>query len=214
LNLVEVRSLGAATGTSGPSLGSASIWIVPFPTSGGATPRQLARIARMISAASGRGVRACPIADFKLLGCSAVYRTEQRGPRQYRSQRATVPVRIMAQDKSPIPGAPHQAAVRDPPAEPIERHWRRGPLTSICPSCDCPNEPPRKRTSLFRASSAEAVGHGWPGRQVPSISRAAMPARRIFGPSAHHIGPSPSQTRTGMQVKATPAAKTGIIVIA
>lgn len=54
------------------------------------------------------------------------------------------------------------------------------------------------------ATCPDALGHGWPGLHVPSISRAAMPARRIFGPSAHQIGPSPSQTRVGVQVNDAP----------
>src|SRR3546814_6357632 len=39
-----------------------------------------------------------------------------------------------------------------------------------------------------------ASGQGWPGRHVPSISRATIPERRICGPSEHHTGPSPSHT--------------------
>ncbi len=33
-----------------------------------------------------------------------------------------------------------------------------------------------------------------------------MPARRTLGPSRHHIGPSPSQTRMGVHVKDWPEA--------
>lgn len=48
---------------------------------------------------------------------------------------------------------------------------------------------------------------GCPGRQVSSISRAAILPTRIFGPSAHQIGPSPSQTAIGVQIKAAAAAR-------
>jgi hypothetical protein len=53
---------------------------------------------------------------------------------------------------------------------------------------------------------AVALGQGCPLRQLPSISRAAIPTSRIRGPSAHHIGPSPSQTAIGVHVKERPAA--------
>jgi hypothetical protein len=43
---------------------------------------------------------------------------------------------------------------------------------------------------------------------VLSISRAATAAILIFGPSAHQIGPSPSQTATGVQVNVAPEATT------
>jgi hypothetical protein len=36
-----------------------------------------------------------------------------------------------------------------------------------------------------------------------------MPDSRIRGPSAHHMGPSPSQTATGVQLKDAPACTTG-----
>ena len=49
-----------------------------------------------------------------------------------------------------------------------------------------------------------AIPHG----KVPSISRAAIPAMRKRGPSAHQTGPSPSQTWVGVQVKVCPAATT------
>lgn len=39
---------------------------------------------------------------------------------------------------------------------------------------------------------------------MPSISRAATPAMRIFRPSAHQIGPSPSQTAVGVHEKILP----------
>lgn len=37
-----------------------------------------------------------------------------------------------------------------------------------------------------------------------------MPERRTRGPSAHQIGPSPSQTRTGVQANGWPAATTWV----
>lgn len=80
-----------------------------------------------------------------------------------------------------------------------------GPRTRICPSGLKPVASPISRTSASRASLGSASGQGWPSRQLPSISRAAMPASRTRGPSAHHTGPSPSQTRTGVQVKVSPA---------
>lgn len=56
------------------------------------------------------------------------------------------------------------------------------------------------------AASADAVGQGCPGRQEPSRSRAAIPASRMRGPSAHHMGPSPSATWVGVQANKSPAA--------
>src|SRR3546814_5396611 len=41
------------------------------------------------------------------------------------------------------------------------------------------------------------------------LSRAAMPARRMRGPSAHQTGPSPSQTRVGVHKNVWPAGTTG-----
>lgn len=46
----------------------------------------------------------------------------------------------------------------------------------------------------------------WAGLQVSSTSRAAIPASRTLGPSAHQIGPSPSHTRIGVQLKTIPGA--------
>ena len=57
-------------------------------------------------------------------------------------------------------GDTHQAAVREPPAPPSERHSIAGPLTRICPSRDTPTGRPISLTSASRASSAEARGHG------------------------------------------------------
>lgn len=50
-----------------------------------------------------------------------------------------------------------------------------------------------------------AEGQGWPDLQLPSISRAAMPANLTFGPSAHQMGPSPSQTAVGVHENVVPA---------
>jgi hypothetical protein len=73
------------------------------------------------------------------------------------------------------------------------------------PSGRVPFRPPKIRTKRLRASTAETGGQGWLGRQVPSISRAATPAMRTFGPSAHQTGPSPSQTAVGVQANVLPA---------
>lgn len=78
------------------------------------------------------------------------------------------------------------------------------------PSAVEPRAPPSNRTTRSRASVPLTGGHGWPDRQLPSISRAATPAMRIFGPSTHHIGPSPSQTAVGVQRNVRPAGMTGV----
>jgi hypothetical protein len=75
-----------------------------------------------------------------------------------------------------------------------------------CPVGAIPRAPPRRLTRPSRAATPDAPGQGWLGLQTPSISRAAMPARRIRGPSAHQMGPSPSQTCVGVHVNRTPAA--------
>ena len=67
-----------------------------------------------------------------------------------------------------------------------------------------PRGPPSSRTSRSRASVPLGLGHGCPGLQLPSISRAATPAMRILGPSAHHTGPSPSQTAVGVHTNVFP----------
>lgn len=100
----------------------------------------------------------------------------------------------------------HQAAVRLPPAEPSERHFSRGPATLTCPVGNLPVAPPSTSTSTSRAPIPPMPGQGWLGRHMPSISLAATPASRMRGPSAHHIGPSPSHTAVGVQVKVCPAA--------
>ena len=115
-------------------------------------------------------------------------------------------MRIMAQERSAPEGRRHQAAVLLPPAEPSERQVRLGPRTTTCPVEMPPRGPPIRRTSASRASIAEALGQGWLVRQVSSISRAAIPAMRTCGPSAHQTGPSPSQTWVGVQVNVCPAA--------
>ncbi len=76
-----------------------------------------------------------------------------------------------------------------------------------------PRGPPSKRTSWSRALTPDAEGQGCPGLQAPSISRAAIPDKRMRGPSAHHIGPSPSQTAVGVQVKDVPAAIINALMI-
>ena len=63
------------------------------------------------------------------------------------------------------------------------------------------------------AAAADAVGQGCPGRHEPSRSRAAIPASRMRGPSAHHMGPSPSATCVGVQANSNPAAMTGTAMI-
>lgn len=117
-------------------------------------------------------------------------------------------MRIIAQDRSAPLGRRHQAAVRLPSARPSERQVNLGPRTRTCPVDEVPRAPPNTCTSASRAWIPELRGHGWLARQVPSISRAAMPAIRRRGPSAHQTGPSPSHTRVGVQVKVCPAAIT------
>jgi hypothetical protein len=77
------------------------------------------------------------------------------------------------------------------------------------PSGVDPRAPPSRLTSRLRASVPLTAGHGCPGRQLPSISRAATPAIRTFGPSAHQIGPSPSHTSVGVHRNVAPARTTG-----
>lgn len=122
---------------------------------------------------------------------------------------ARVPDRTIAQLRSPTCGDTHQAAVRLPFAEPSKRHFIAGAATSTCPVEATLREPPSSFASCSRAARPLASGHGCPGLQVSSISRAAIPSSRMRGPSVHQIGPSPSQTRVGVQVKAVPAATMG-----
>ena len=88
---------------------------------------------------------------------------------------------------------------------PSERQRMRGPTTSTCPSGDAPITLPISRTRWSRERIGSAGRRGRPGRQPPSISRAAIPASRTCRPSAHQVGPSPSQTRTGVQENVCPA---------
>ena len=71
-----------------------------------------------------------------------------------------------------------------------------------------PFAPPSSRTSVSRATMPLARGQGCPLRHEPSISRAAIPASRIRGPSRHQIGPSPSHTLTGVQANDCPLGTT------
>ncbi len=68
-----------------------------------------------------------------------------------------------------------------------------------------PLGPPNNPTSASRAASADAAGQGWPGLQLPSVSRAAMPAIRIFCRSSQRKV-SPSHTATGVQTNSVSAA--------
>ena len=140
------------------------------------------------------------------LSRSGLLAQRHRCPIQYLSQVRTVPVLTIAHDKSRPDGNEHQAAVLVPPADPSDRQVRRGPRTTTWPDRIVPRAPPNSCTKLSRASIADARGQGWLVRQVPSISRAAMPETRRCGPSAHHMGPSPSHTCVGVQVKVCPAA--------
>src|SRR5690606_34309581 len=90
---------------------------------------------------------------------------------QYRSQRSACPDLTIAQDKSPLRGDTHQAAVRLPPPEPTLRQVIVGPLTRTCPCGLAPCGRPTSLASASRDSSAPAFGQGWLVRQVPSISR-------------------------------------------
>ena len=102
----------------------------------------------------------------------------------------------------------HHAAVRSPFADPSELQRIAAARTLMWPVLNVPRAPPSNPTRRSLASTPEVEGQGWPALQTPSISRAAIPARRIFGPSAHQIGPSPSHTAVGVQVKLVPAATT------
>lgn len=129
----------------------------------------------------------------------------QTCPFQYRSHRAAMPDATIAHDTSPPLGDVHHAAVLLPPPEPADTHRIVRPCTVTCPYGPVPMDWPKSRTSASRASNAPAAGQGCRGMQEPSISRAAIPASRILGPSSHQIGPPPSHTATGVQAKASPA---------
>lgn len=131
-----------------------------------------------------------------------------RCPRQYFAHFAAQPPATMLQETSPDCGETQKAAVRLPPAPPSDRQVIAGPRTRIWPSRDRPVGFPINCTSASRASTGSASTHGWPALQVPSISLAATPDRRTRGPSAHQIGPSPSQTRTGVHWNICPAGTT------
>lgn len=105
---------------------------------------------------------------------------------------------------SPERGATHHAPVRLPPALPVEVQRIVGPEIRICPCGPTPVRVPSKFTSALRDAIGSLSGQGWPGEQVPSSSRAAMPDNRSLGPSAHQTGPSPSQTWVGVQAKVSP----------
>jgi len=110
----------------------------------------------------------------------------------------------MAHETSPDCGDTHHAPVRLPPADPVEMQRMVGPLTSTCPCLPSPMGVPNKATSASRDACGSAEGHGCPGEQDPSSSRAAIPASLRRGPSSHHTGPSPSQTAVGVHAKACP----------
>jgi hypothetical protein len=114
----------------------------------------------------------------------------------------------MAQLRSTPFAVRHQPAVLLPRALPSDKQCIEGARTRIWSVGMVPRGPPKKRTSWSRATSGPAEGQGWPSLHEPSISLAAMPARRILGPSAHQIGPSPSQTAVGVHVNEAPAATT------
>lgn len=125
--------------------------------------------------------------------------------RSYCAHLRAHPPRTIAQFTCTLP-AQHQAAVRSPLPEPSERQRSGSAFTSTCPSLELPMGFPSSFTSASLAAGPAAAGQGCPRLHSPPISRAAMPARRIFGPSAHQMGPSPSQTRVGVQEKLAPAA--------
>jgi hypothetical protein len=77
-----------------------------------------------------------------------------------------------------------------PPADPTERQVIVSPSTRTWPSLLRPMARPSKATRASRASSARDDGQECPGLQLPSISRAAIPDKRMRGPSAPQAGPS------------------------
>ena len=106
---------------------------------------------------------------------------------------------------SPDRGETHHAPVRSPPALPVEVQRIVGPNKRICPWRPTPVRVPSRETSASLEAIGSLFGHGCPSEQLPSISLAAMPERRSRGPSAHHTGPSPSQTWVGVQSNDCPA---------
>lgn len=129
---------------------------------------------------------------------------------QYLSHRAAQPPFTIAQLISPDRGEIHQAPVLSPPAPPVDAQRIVGPSMRIWPCGPTPVFLPNRSARASRESFGSAVGQGWPGEQVPSSSRAAIPDNRIRGPSAHQTGPSPSQTCVGVQSKDWPAGITAI----
>ncbi len=76
----------------------------------------------------------------------------------------------------------------------------------------CAAQPDRAaRTSKERDQGPQRLIAGGGGAwmacaaEVLSRSRAAIPATRTRGPSAQNMGPSPSQTRVGVQANSAPA---------
>lgn len=178
-----------------------------------AAPRVTPRAARRAFGATERATAirhrlpkaACRVAAPNRDLHPVFYQRQTRSP-PYRRQRNTVPLRTIAQLRSPTPGSTHKAAVRLPLAGPSERHRIAGAATRTCPVDATPCDPPSSFTSWSRAARPVAFGQGCPGLHVSPISRAAIPSRRMRGPSAHQIGPSPSHTRVGVQVNVVPAA--------
>ena len=114
----------------------------------------------------------------------------QRCRPQYRSHFSAVPLATMAQLKS-SPSSRWQNAAMRPYVVPTFWHVRR------CPAAN--------RRSSAVAASADAVGHGCPSAQEPSVSRAAIPDRRslIWRPFASFSMQrkvSPSVMRSTLQV--------------
>jgi hypothetical protein len=114
----------------------------------------------------------------------------------------------MLHERSPDCGDRQKAAVRFPRAPPPDKHVMRGPSTRIWPSRDTPEALPISLTSASRALIGSLTGQGWPILHDPSNSLDATPDSRTCGPSAHQIGPSPSQTRTGVHSNHCPAGTT------
>lgn len=119
--------------------------------------------------------------------------------RQYFCHLAAQPPATILQDTSPDLGETQKAAVRPFPALPSDRQIMVGPRTSTCPSWANPIGLPIKLARASRDRIGSELEQGCPGLHEPSISFAATPDKRMRGPSAHQIGPSPSQTRVGVQ---------------
>lgn len=87
-------------------------------------------------------------------------------------------------------------------------------MIRMCPCCPTPVLAPIRAAKASRAAIPLAAGHGWPGLQVPSNSRAAMPASLKRGPSSHQTGPSPCHTCVGVQTNVWPDGITGTLAVA